>query len=225
MKKVMFLLLAFVFLYSCQETEFSNSDKTTSDYLPISIGNYWVYQQFIKNPDGTEEATQVFDSTYIKSDTIINEKRYFEFVTNGIYPESETRSSYSNSLRRDSSGCLVVLSLGNNNNPNPYVIFSEYNYTDTLYKGIFKSNMDTLYTITIRMEKIQQSLSLPIGNFEVLNAKQTVIGNPMFTFYSEPRYNNIYYAKKVGEVAYSRHYFNSPDDFLYKLIRYSINEN
>lgn len=223
MKNVMFLLLAFLFLYSCQETEFSNSNNT-SDYLPMSIGNYWVYQQFIKNLDGTEEATQIFDSTYIKSDTIINGKRYFKFVTNGIYPESETRSSYSNSLRRDSSGCLVVLSLELNNNPNPYVIFSEYNYTDTLYKGIFKSNMDTLYTITIRMEKMQQSLSVPVGNFEVLNAKQTVIGNQMFTFYPEPRYNNRYYAKKIGEVAYSRHNFNSPDDFLYKLIRYSIKE-
>lgn len=212
----MFLFISFMLLHSCQEEEISNSNKLASEYLPMSIGNYWIYQQFIINPDGTEEANQIFDSVFIKRDTIINGLRYFEIVNSNSV-------STSSNFERDSSGCLVVLSSGTNiNNPNHYILFSENNLTDTLSRSIFKIEMDTIYSISIRMEKLLQTISVPAGTFYVLNAKQTVIGNPKFTLYPEPRYNNRYYAKKVGEVLYSYHNFNSLGDIEYRLIRYSI---
>lgn len=219
MKKVMFLLMSFILLYSCQESEFTDSDKKASEYLPMSIGNYWIYQQFIINPDGTEEAKQIFDSVYIKRDSIIDGHRYFEIVNSNPL-------STSSNFERDSSGCLVELKLGINIGiPNRYVLFSEHNLTDTISRYYFEFEMDTLYSITIRMEKSQQPISVPAGTFEVLNAKQTVIGNPKYTNYPEPRYYNQYYAKKVGNILYTRGYLNWLGIIEYRLIRYSIIDN
>jgi len=218
MKRLIFLLLTFVCLYSCQESEFSNSDKRASEYLPLSIGNYWIYQKFTINPDGTEKAELVFDSVSIKRDTIINGQQYFEIVKSNLI----SLQSY---FQKDSSGCLVTLEIGPNKNVlNHYVLFSDNN-TDTLYKSIYKPEMDTVYSISVKMEKLKQPISVPAGTFEVLNAKHTVIANPKYTYYVGPRYNNNYYAKNIGQILYSYHYLNNLGQIEYRLIRYSVKQN
>lgn len=216
MKNLILITGVLICFYSCQKEEKPEETKyLISEYLPLSVGNYWIYQ--IRNFDisGKEYQTSTFDSTIISKDTIINGKKYFRYD----YFEYNSINAYpiDTIYCRDSLKNLIT-STGQ-------ILFSENNFTDTLLRKTQILEGDTIYTMTCKMEKINEEFSVPIGIYNnLLNLKGTVICSPEYTSIENPRYTNKYYAKEIGVIFQSQIYIGSGGFREKKLIRYNINK-
>ena len=88
MRNLVFLGLALVFLFSCKkETEElqENNNQVPVSYMPLKIGNYWIYQTYKIDSLGNESIDGAVDSVRVTKDTLINGNTYFvlegEFVS------------------------------------------------------------------------------------------------------------------------------------------------
>ena len=81
-------------LVSCKKENDTMEKKYYSSFLPHQKGNYWIYENYRLNHDGTEEKLNSTDSVYVGKDTVINNKKYFTLYANGrIIPEKIWRDS------------------------------------------------------------------------------------------------------------------------------------
>jgi hypothetical protein len=213
MRKFIAFIMAVAFLSSCQKED-DNAVKTS--YMPLRIGNYWIYQEFRIDTSGNEIASSKLDSVIIKRDTLINHKKYY--VLEGTnYPFSHYWDIID--ILRDSSGYIV--------NQNGTVRFAEKDFRDTLVyraeSNIYDNN-DTLYTITYHMERNNNAVTVPAGTFEVLNFKGTVIAYMNTPGIKWPRYTNCYYASGIGKIMETYIYISSLQSIEKRLVRYHIQE-
>lgn len=210
MKKLFLLIIAIAFLWSCQK-----DDNTTTkvSYLPLEIGNYWIYQYIEIDTSGNESAMPQIDSVVISRDTIINHKKYYVFEGTN-YPYTYRGYWGIVDILRDSSGYIV--------NQNGFIRFAENDFTDTLACKVESHENEILYTITYQMVKTNNAITIPAGTFGVLNYKGTVVTSLNTPGINYPRYLNCYYAKEVGNVLYTYFYINSPKYFEKRLLRYNV---
>jgi hypothetical protein len=216
MKKLVLIVGVIGCLFSCEKNDKKDEiGNLNSAYLPMSVGNYWIYQIYDLDSYGNENQTNTFDSTVITKDTLINGKKYYRFDCFQCNPNST--SHLYNIYYRDSLKHLIT-SKGQ-------IWFSEDNFIDTLYKRTYIYQNDTIYTMTCKMERLDQEFNTPIGNFyNLLNFKATVLVNSEYTDIENPRYTNHYYVKDLGLIYQSE--FGISSDFIQekRLIRYNINK-
>ncbi len=212
MKNLILILGVIISMYSCEKSD--KPEKTAnpvSEYLPMTVGNYWVYQVFDINSGGNEFQTSIMDSTIITKDTLINDLKYFrfDFYENSIHPVATI-------YFRDSLKNLV--------NSAGEILFSENNFTDILLRKSEILQEDTIYSMTCSMEKIGLEVSVPAGVFNnILNYKGTVVCNPKYTTIENPRYTNKYYARGTGPIFQSQIYVSGGGVREKRLVRYHIN--
>lgn len=210
MKELFALMLSFLILISCQK---EHPTELQPDYLPLAIGNYWIYQYFFI--DSLNQVTEVtkYDSIAISRDTIIRDKQYYVFE--GTVFSNERKVVVD--ILRDSSGYLVD-NYGR-------IRFSYNNFTDTIYYQIVTCcENDTMFTISYKMECPDYPVTVPAGTFNVLNYQGTYYSSiNILENFDNPIYLNTYYADKVGKVlemtAYSSYHITEK-----RLIRYHIQE-
>jgi hypothetical protein len=196
-------------LVSCNKDD----DKAIS-YLPLNIGNYWIYQEYLIDTAGTETLNTVIDSVIINRDTIINDKKYYVFEGN-VFWNRHQRGIYK--IVRDSSGYII--------DQNGMVLFAENDFADTIaYKAVINpgDSDDTLYISTFRMERITESITVPAGTFNVLNCRNTVNTSMDTPDVKYPRYLKNYYSEGVGLILFNYCYMQSPTIYEERLIRYSV---
>jgi hypothetical protein len=219
MKNVILIVCALAFFYSCKKdnsSENTNSDK--SAYLPLAVGNYWVYQTFNIDSAGNETQSAKIDSTLITKDTLIGGEKYYKLenyaFTFGTGEVSKDSFSY---FYRDSAKNLVSL--------NGQISFSEENVTDILLQKTFVTDDgDTIYVMTCKMVPMNVEYTVPAGSFSnVLNFQGTVTCSPEYAGIENPRYVNNLYAKGVGKILSSNFYVFSRGSMETRLLRYKIN--
>lgn len=204
--------MALSFLSSCK-----NDDDTPiliADHYPLSIGNYWVYQNVGIDSIGVETINTIIDSIVIKSDTVLNTKRYF--ILEGIKYTYNSNNWGIIDLLRDSAGYII--------NQNGIIRFAEYNFIDTLAKRVEVYNLDTLYTLSFKMEKVPDPVTLLSGTYEVYNCKGTVLTPKEYPGVNNPRYLNNYYADGVGNVLSTHVALSSPYRIEKRLLRYKTDK-
>jgi hypothetical protein len=212
MRKLFALIMAVGFLLSCKKEE---DTIAKGSYLPLKVGNYWIYQEFMIDTSGIETANSILDSVVINRDTIINHKKYY--VLEGNYPYPHRYQPGIIEYLRDSSSYIV--------NQNGIVRFAENDFTDTLaYRAEINiyDNSDTLFVLSYQMERINIPITVPAGTFEVLNCKGTVVTSMNTPGIKWPRYTNNYYAKGVGKIMETYFYIASPVIYEKRLLRYFI---
>lgn len=153
MKRFLVFLLALNFLFSsCKKEEDSSQTGNTitaSDYFPLSVGSYWIYDVYQIATDGSETKHPNLDSVYISSDTLIDGHIYSVFKSDSrLFPDQ---------VFRDSSGYLI--------GPSGHIAFAPNNSEPILSTRTEFIGPDTFYVYTNRMEKVAQAVSVPAGLF------------------------------------------------------------
>lgn len=172
----------------------------TSNYCPLTIGSYWIYDRFNLDTNGVETYVST-DSCYISHDTVIGGNTYAVVHGGPI--------STFDYMRRDSSGYLV--------DQNGEVFFSSTNFTDTI-------NTLTIpgYLVTYSKMQPAASITVPAGTYSAYECLSTTnITQPGY-LWDTTRYTHHWYADNVGLVYDSFFFLSSPNYVIRKLVRYHI---
>ncbi len=216
MRKLLFLSLMIALLSSCEKDDSIpvNEEDLKSSYLPLEVGNYWIYKHYVIDSLGNEIERNVTDSLIVTGDTIIGGEQYFRLEgTNNPY----TNQWGTVQVVRDSSGYLV--------DQQGTKLFSEDNFTEVLASNLMVIDNDTMYTLTFHMETVAYPVTVPAGEFEVINYKGVVTTPFEIPGVDNPRYENNFYAKSVGKILGTYHYLTSPNTYEKRLVRYHIEGN
>ncbi|MCF8367948.1 MAG: hypothetical protein K9G76_02820 [Bacteroidales bacterium] len=216
MKRVIFLFLPALILVftSCSRDEDTtiNQPETTDSYIPLHIGNYWVFDQYKIDTLGIETLMDTYDSLVITGVESINGKSYYVFEGTWLSGPELTDTVY---MLRDSSGYCV--------DPLGWIHFTDQNFVDTLETFTMVSlNNDTLYESYYKVLPDPQIVSVPAGEFEALNYQGTIFthnpnqGVPPF------RYKDQYFTNNVGMVLDTYFYLGSPVKMERRLKNYFI---
>jgi len=210
MRKLILLSFAIGFVMSCEKND--PVAEQSAGFLPLQIGNYWIYQHVDIDSLHNETFRDYTDSVSISRDTLINGNQYF-ILEGTNYPASRGQWEILDILR-DSMGYII--------NQKGIIRFAENNFTDILASKTEVHQEDTLFILNYKMESMENSCQVPAGQYEVLNYKGTVSYHVDIPGIQNPRYLNTYYADGVGKVLQSYFYFSSPVISEKRLLRYKI---
>jgi hypothetical protein len=214
MRKLFVLGLAMALLSACQKIPDPELTPESS-YTPMEIGKYWVYGHYQIDPNGQAVAYSMTDSVIITSDTLISGSRYYVFEGTN-YPWNGGQWQVI-AMLRDSSGYLVDV--------HGIIVFAQDNFTEVLASKTEIHNGDTLYTLTYKMETVHDEVTVPAGNFTVLNYKGTVTMPKELPGIQNPRFINTYYAKGVGKILQTYFFLNDPRINEKRLLRSGLASN
>lgn len=216
MKKTILFVLVSAALFSCKKDKEEPIPVPTvvyPDFSNLAVGNYWIYERFTLDTNGVYTTQNIFDSSYVDKDSLINGNTYFrrDFIN---YPFSTT---YVGGYIRDSLSYLVDVS-GN-------ILFSSENFTDTFYTQYFmNSPVDTVAFIFSKMDDNNLNISVPAGNFNTKNYKKTYLMFPAHSQSGAVRTINNRYAENVGMVEETLTFFGAnPNYTVRRLTRYGHN--
>lgn len=214
MRNLLFLVLGLaIVLVSCTKEKVVDNEKVlmrqylpNENYMPLEIGNYWVYQLITIDSIGNESVSYPQDSILVTGDTLINENMYS--VIEGIYHPYEGGEWQIVRIVRDSLGYLV--------NEKGQILFSKFNFSDVLTTITGGSENAPLFVVDYKMEECEFQVQVPAGSFDVYNFKGTMrdlnSGNV--------RYLNNYYANNIGLIQETVMYFSSSTYMERRLVRY-----
>lgn len=198
------LLFLSAFILSCSKDPLSPEKKTSepvySDYMPLKIGNYWIYQYFNTDENGDEIFTNTIDSVFISKDTLIQDRIYYKL--------EKTRTLwnvYIPSFISDSSGYLLS---------SPGRLILSPDSTETYQE-------DSEYYLSTSFSCRKDSLvNTPAGIFNntityrTFNEGKNGMGNG---------YTNRVFAKNIGMIQRNLFYSSAPEKPVgIKLIRYRL---
>ncbi|MBS2099826.1 hypothetical protein [Carboxylicivirga linearis] len=211
-KLILMFTLLIIALCSCEKDDHS-VNNLKSDYIPMAVGNYWIYETYNTNTLGEERKQSYVDSVVIVKDTLVNGDIFYKYEYFKIHNQQSTleRTLY----YRDS--CKYLIDIQGRK------LFSENNFNDTLRYHNYVGEVDTIYTSSYKMEAFNDIVDIPAGTFsDVLNFKGTVYCNPRYTEIPNPRYTHNYYARNVGLIFESYSYVFSGERLEKKLVRYEL---
>jgi len=213
MKNAVIIFIVIISFFACSKEE---EQDLKSDYLPLSVGNYWVYQDTDIDSAGNSKISPFLDSIVISCDTVIKGNTYYRYDSYIVNTDRDNDIHFNNSCYYRDSMKYLITNTGE-------VFFSETNLTDTLRKKNEFNKSDTIYQMTFRMEYQIDQVTVPAGNFNnVLNFKGTIIGNQKYTSFKNPRYISNCYARGIGKIYQTSLYLNYAATTQKKLLRYNI---
>jgi len=182
------------------------------NYTQLKVGNYWIYERFEVDPFGNATPLNIFDSSYVEKDTLINNQNYFKLFRLDPY-FSDTNIIF---LLRDSLHYTVDV-LGE-------VVFSSEDF-ETVFKTYYiPAAVDTIAQVVLKMEEPDFLVTTPAGTFTTLNYRTTFNFNPGWSSHGNPRYMHKRYAEGVGLVLETIPFFaNNPNTIERRLVRYQVN--
>ena len=214
MRTTIIIAVMAIFFFSCKKDEptelipTTDPTSTSNSYLPLKIGNYWVYKNYNRDSLGVETELSQIDSIYISKDTIINGNTFY-IIEGENYPFNNS----SRSILRDSGDYIV--------NNDGTILFSSSNFTSILNYFVFTNANDTIYTSTAKMYNSPQ-ISTPAGLFSALNYKCEIVTTHPNNYIHNPRYTEDAYAQGVGKVYKVIFFINSPNFIVKRLLRYHV---
>jgi len=216
MKKQLVLFCAIILAFtSCKkDNDNSNSPSNTngtdtySDYLPLTVGNLWIYDYISVDTNGIETPMNKTDTMQISKDTLINNIIYYK------YEGTFFGANYSCQYIRDSLHYLV--------NHFGQLLFSSLNFTDTLVSDVEIVSDDTLYVGYTIMYDPDSMITVPAGTVDVLDSRRNIHLYPGFDQWGEIRYCHSYYAVGSGVVKNTYFYLSSPTVIERRLVSYQL---
>lgn len=193
-------------------TQQPNNPASTSTYIPITDGSYWIYQEESTDSLGTVTNVYSVDSTFVAGDTTIGANTYKRIITTTLSGSSMyffTTELY----LRDSSGYIV-------DRNGDYIPFA--NHTDTLRTVTIP--VDTNYTLTeyFFMRHIDSTVTVPAGTFQTVNYRSdNYYDDPAYN-HPNPRHSHRIFAENVGEIVQIKYFLSQAGYVQKRLLRYHI---
>jgi hypothetical protein len=181
---VLTLLIAFA---GCKKEKPQPPIQSFPDYAKLSPGNYWIYQRFNVEPNGSETALNEYDSAYVEKDTMIRGFTYHKYVTRYVdysYP----------SYLRDSLHYLV--------DEKGQIQFSSEDFSTVFQKHtrLDGNTKDTMYTFEMQMKNKDAVVNTPAGSFVTSDYCTTFNLYPPYDEHAKTMTQHRRYAKDIGIV-------------------------
>ncbi len=206
-KYILFIFVISLFLFSCKKEKddpiSKNNNAILDSYMPLAVGNYWIYQSVMVDTNGIETINPKLDSVYVSSDTLINGKLYYHIwgLTFFNYP---TYNYYA----RDSSEFFVGLkgALG----------FAPNYYKDTLINTV--PNYYINYRYSIPKDTL---ITVPAGIFLTSLFQSKFVFTPTYQW-EKVRYMPQYFSRGIGIVKERAFFTGNPNYYEGRLLRYHL---
>ncbi|AWI26433.1 hypothetical protein [Flavobacterium pallidum] len=196
--KLLLIAVAFGFLVSCSNSDDSSGPAVETNFMPVTIGNYWVY-----NVTGSDNSIGR-DSLYIANDTVINTNTYKKFKT-----ESIPTGFFSNTLRgnsvREVNGKLLLTGGAGLNVANALPIDLEL--TDFVVFDKNATENQQLSSVSGTLQQTLQGFPLTI-NYTLKSIAQAE--EATYTAPDNTVYNNLKPVKTILNVAVTGTYQGFP---------------
>ncbi len=209
MKRSVMLIVVLLFIGSCRNEgvhplDPSPAAATVSDYFPMTVGSYWVYQIYTLDSSFNARLEEWWsDSVVVEKDTICRGYVYAKIVSSwkGI------------TYVRDSSGYLVAL-----DGTKLFTVNSEYSYLDYRYQA----GTDSSFIVTTMMARADSVWVVPAGTFLARSVVGSLIDlHPSSQRPAVRRFHRAF-AKSVGEVNRRMIFVFSNSYLEERLTRYNI---
>ncbi len=174
-----------------------------------------MYNTYIIDSLKNEELVSEYDTIKITGDTLVNGEEYMIFY--GKHNAVSANSGSFERLYRDSLEYIIDLE--------GKIIFSQKNFTNTLYSFYQLAGNDTMFHAYAKMEIAQKEINLQAGNFDsVLNYHFSVINWEIDNKWEKS--NDYLYAPNVGKILwqffYYSQYYNIKSYYEVRLVDYHI---
>jgi hypothetical protein len=215
------ILLSIVLFISCKkdgkiyESSLSEPPVTYTSYYSLKTGSSWVYEQF--TIDGDSVLTILgLDSSYVEKDTVIRGKTFTRIFNAVWYTKQPLLLTDSLHYVIDHNGRVLLSSVDFSN------ILAKFTYTSTTQDTTI---IDTLFTNELKMTDRDLNFSVPAGDFNTINALQTVSISPKYHSQgtSNPKYNISRYAVGIGPIYETMSFLSSDIVLGRRLLRYHVN--
>ncbi len=205
--KYAIILLLMISFCSCEEGLFHIGENKAADYMPLQIGNYWIYETSSELPDGTILSS--YDTIRIDKDTILGGKTY------SILEGSKFGKNYKALLRTERQLLITA---------QDQILLDCQDKGSPLLDSAFIQNGDTIYTVQYNTTKWPEdnTLNLPVGSYKDIFLQTRIFSlfQPHEGINETPLTATAYYAKNVGLVRDQFFYLNSGLSVLIELREY-----
>lgn len=217
MKKVMLItVVASVLIFGCSKEEIIEVQEPVNcenhqaeSHMPLSVGNYWVYNTYRTDTLGNETITSSTDSVYVDRDTVVNGSTFF-ILKGDFYATLATGKiirNENNSLISFEPSSQSEKIIFTNNNPN--IIYDS-------------QTVGSLFQVSVWTNSQKKNISVPVGSFNCWERESEAVplnqGDPWGTRSSFRYYNN-----SIGVISNHFHFAASPDTHESRLISYNVN--
>jgi len=190
----------------------STPSPTSTSYINLQVGNYWVYNIYNVDTAGVETFANSTDSVYIQKDTIVGGKTYYYF--NHV---NSTAALYQDNMPMiynwvtDSSGFLKGIS--------HYVLLDPVHLNDTI-----KTDTMTYGVILYVLPQTFTNEVVPAGTFSGVSMNTRMRYTHPNPFNGNPLSVNYYkYATGIGLCHSKTGYVSQPKSgYSWQLLRYHI---
>lgn len=212
MKRLMlFVSVSLLFISACKKSDTVINDplkESVLDYMPLKIGNYWVYEFYQFDSGEVNNTFLRFDTTSITKDTLINNYTYFK-LESGI-------NLFTNPVFLRDSGNYIV-------DNNGRVWFTHVDSINIFNENLIEDNNgDTVYYWHERLTTPNAPVVVNAGIFPCLD---------MLTFFYREEdslqiAHNVhrYYAKNVGIVKETTIFGATLIGYKRELLKYHLEE-
>lgn len=211
MKRLMFVAISFLFLFTaCQKDDSKPADREDSvlDYMPLKVGNYWVYNTYFCEPGEMDCELQSVDTNRVTKDTVINGNKFFKIEGQYLYSQGAR-------YIRDSAEYLV--------DPNGNVLFSDSDFSSVFNnQTITSAQGDTIFYWYYMLTDVEDPVEVEAGTFDCLDMQGSIF-RAMDDFEIEHHCHN-YYAKGIGPVKQSSLFVSSLKVVKRELVSYHLEE-
>lgn len=217
-KTVLLLALPLTMIISCSKEKLdpvsSSGSSASASFIPLKVGNYWVYETYEIDTLGNEKLTTQYDSVTVIKDTLINGQTYFKVQSSGATAASLFRGSY---LRNDSHTILSYNLVDQKDD----TLFSLFNHGSIIKTRTFSSPpiellMETWVHVT------PKEITTNAGSFRCYN-EETLFSPTQQNYPWYPRSNHRTYSNKVGIITDQYNFFSSPNLYEKRLVRFHLN--
>ncbi len=209
MKRIILVAFIAVFAFSsCKKDETKtepNPPETVLDYLPLAVGNYWVYERSTCDSTWENCNSVSIDTNFVTKDTLINGLNYYKIEGKNLV-DNKTQ------FVRDSLGYIV--------DEKGYKLFSNTDFTNVLYEQYIVPNSDTLYHWYTKMDETPITFEVKAGSFLCLDSKLSLFKK--HDDFNKELNSHSAYSKHVGIVYENAIYASGTGGIKRELVSYKL---